>query len=95
MPPGQRPIWVRRTSFVDVGSSFSGLVWKNRNPVIQGETKEDTVAKKNESDQALTPQELEEQNGEELPDREVMSLINPGVDGTPTVGFEPLPPEVD
>jgi hypothetical protein len=95
LPPGQRPICVRRSSFVNVGFSFSGLVWKNRNPVIQGETKEDTVAKKNESDQALTPQELEEQNGEELPDREVMSLVNPGVDGTPTVGFEPLPPEVD
>jgi hypothetical protein len=89
-----KAICVRRTSFVNVGFSFSSLVWKSRNAVIQGETKEDAVAKNNE-EQALTPQELEEQNGEELPDREVMSLINPGVDGTPTVGFEPLPPEVD
>jgi hypothetical protein len=63
--------------------------------VIQRETKEDTVAKKND-EQALTPEELEEQNGEELPDREVMSLINPGVDGIATTApFEPLPPEVD
>jgi hypothetical protein len=53
------------------------------------------VTEKNEEQQGLTPEELEQQNGEKLPDREVMSLINPGIDGTPTVGFEPLPPEVD
>jgi hypothetical protein len=51
------------------------------------------MAEKNE-EQGLTPEELEEQNGEQLPDREVMSLINPGVDGVPTVEFEPLPPDV-
>ena len=42
----------------------------------------------------LSEEELEEQNGEQLPDREVMSLINPGVDGVAsTATFEPLPPE--
>lgn len=40
----------------------------------------------------LTPEELEEQNAEQLPGREVMSLINPGVDGIPS--FDPGPPEV-
>jgi hypothetical protein len=45
---------------------------------------------------SLTKEELEEQNGEELPDREVMSLINPGADGVATTApFEPLPREVD
>jgi hypothetical protein len=53
------------------------------------------VAEKNE-EKGLTPEELEEQNGEQLPDREVMSLINPGIDGiASTAPFEPLPPEVD
>jgi hypothetical protein len=52
------------------------------------------MAKK--EDPELTAEEVEEQNGEELPDREVMSLINPGVDGVATTApFEPLPPEVD
>jgi len=53
------------------------------------------VATQREPDE-LTKEELEEQNGEELPDREVMTVINPGVDGiaSPPV-FEPLPPEVD
>jgi hypothetical protein len=47
-----------------------------------------------EREPELTREELEEQNGEELPDREVMSLINPGADGLATkVPFEPLPPE--
>jgi hypothetical protein len=31
------------------------------------------------SEQELTPEELEEQAGEELPDREAMSLINANV----------------
>ena len=53
------------------------------------------MTEKNEEQQGLTPEELEQQNGEKLPDREVMSLINPGIDCTPTVAFEPLPPEVD
>jgi hypothetical protein len=53
------------------------------------------MAKKQQEEQPLMPEEVEEQNGEELPDREVMSLINPGVDGAPTTAFEPLPPEVD
>jgi len=54
------------------------------------------VGKKKTDEQSLTPEEVEEQNGEELPDREVMSVINPGVDGiVSTAPFEPLPPEVD
>ena len=41
----------------------------------------------------LTKEELDEQNGEALPDREVMKLINPGVDGIVSKApFEPLPP---
>jgi hypothetical protein len=51
--------------------------------------------------QELTPEELEEQNAEHLPDREVMSLINPGVDGIasfdpgpPETSIEPVPPDV-
>ena len=56
--------------------------------------KEAIVAKKKHEEQSLTPEEVEEQNGEELPDREVMSLINPGVDGiASTAPFEPVPPE--
>jgi hypothetical protein len=43
-----------------------------------------------EKEQELTPEELEEQNAEELPDREVMSVINPGIDGIPAI--EPGPP---
>jgi hypothetical protein len=52
--------------------------------------------KKKQHEEELTPEELEEQNGEQLPDREVMSLINPGADGVAsTAPFEPLPPETD
>jgi hypothetical protein len=62
---------------------------------LKANEREDTVTEKNE-EQGLTPEELEEQNGEKLPDREVMSLINPGVDGiASTAPFEPVPPEVD
>jgi hypothetical protein len=51
------------------------------------------VAKKHDQDE-LTKEELEEQNGEELPDREVMSVINPGADGVATTApFEPMPLE--
>jgi hypothetical protein len=35
--------------------------------------------------------ELEEQNGEQLPDREVMSVISPGADGIATIA--PVEPE--
>jgi hypothetical protein len=50
------------------------------------------VAKKKHETEELTKEELEEQNGEQLPDREVMSVINPGVDGiASTAPFEPLP----
>ena len=42
----------------------------------------------------LTPEELEEQNGEPLPDREAMSLITPpgGADGIATIAPEPKLP---
>ena len=33
----------------------------------------------------LSEEELEEQDGEPLPDREAMSLINPNVDGIATI----------
>jgi hypothetical protein len=50
------------------------------------------VAQKQQNEEALTPEELEEQNGETLPDREVMSLINPGADGVvSTAPLEPVP----
>jgi hypothetical protein len=44
------------------------------------------MGKKDKNDE-LTPEELEEQDGEELPDREVMSLITPptGADGIATI----------
>ena len=54
------------------------------------------MTKKKDEKQELTPEELEEQNGEQLPDREVMSLINPGVDGiASTAPFEPAPLDGD
>jgi hypothetical protein len=54
------------------------------------------MAKKTNEEQPLTPEELEAQNGEALPDREAMSLINPGIDGIgSTAPFEPLPSEAD
>jgi hypothetical protein len=40
-------------------------------------------------DEGLEPEELEEQEGELLPDREAMSILNHPV-GPPTI--EPLPP---
>jgi hypothetical protein len=40
-------------------------------------------------EQELTPDEVEEQDAEQLPDREVMSVINPGVDGVPIIAPEP------
>ena len=45
----------------------------------------------------LTEEELERQRAEQLPDREVMSTIQPHPP-LPTVepgGFDPVPPEVD
>jgi hypothetical protein len=42
-------------------------------------------------DRELTEDELEEQNAEQLPDREVMSIINPGADGIATIA--PIEPE--
>ena len=51
------------------------------------------MAEKEHQHEELTQEELEKENGEELPDREVMSLINPGADGiASTAPFEPLPP---
>ena len=55
-----------------------------------GKRREDTVAKEKDKQQELTPEELDEQHAEELPEREVMSLINPGVDGVAsTAPIEP------
>jgi hypothetical protein len=51
------------------------------------------VAKEHDHEHELTPEELEEQNGEELPDREAMSIINPGVDGISTIA--PIEPTVE
>jgi hypothetical protein len=39
----------------------------------------------------LTDDELDEQNAEQLPDREVMSVISPGADGIATIA--PVEPE--
>lgn len=35
------------------------------------------MTRKREKEAELTPEELEEQDGEELPDREAMSIIDP------------------
>jgi hypothetical protein len=51
--------------------------------------KGDVVTEK--EDRELTEDELDEQNAEELPDREVMTVINPGVDGIATIA--PVEPE--
>jgi hypothetical protein len=50
--------------------------------------------KKKRRDEELTPEELEEQNGEPLPDREAMSVIAPpaGADGIATIGPDPPAP---
>jgi hypothetical protein len=68
-------------------------VCQTRGPVKekrrQAAERRDTVAEKDERE--LTEDELEEQNAEELPDREVMSVINPGADGIATIA--PVEPE--
>jgi hypothetical protein len=40
-------------------------------------------------DEELTPEELDEQDGEDLPDREAMSLIGDPVGGSDTLPVEP------
>jgi hypothetical protein len=49
-----------------------------------------------EKERELTPEEIEEQNGERLPDREAMSLITPpgGADGIATIAPDEPPAEV-
>jgi hypothetical protein len=47
------------------------------------------MAEKEQQEQELTPEEVEEQQAEQLPDREVLSVINPGVDGVPIIAPEP------
>jgi len=51
------------------------------------------MGEKKKNEQELTEDELEEQNGEELPDREVMSLITPptGADGIATIAPDEPP----
>ena len=53
---------------------------------------EDPMTEK-KKDEELTPEELEEQNGEQLPDREAMSLISPptGADGIATIAPDEPP----
>jgi hypothetical protein len=48
---------------------------------------------KKKHEEELAPEELEEQNGEKLPDREVMSLITPpaGADGIATIAPDEPP----
>ena len=46
----------------------------------------------------LTEDEVKAQDGEPLPDREAMMLVNPGIHPPPLpaasdVGFDPVPPE--
>jgi hypothetical protein len=47
---------------------------------------------KQQHEDQLSEEELKEQNGEPLPDREVMSTINPGVDGIGSFQVDPVPP---
>jgi hypothetical protein len=61
----------------------------------EGRREEPVAEKKQQQPEELTPEELEKQNGEELPDREAMSLINPGVDGIATIAPEPVPPAIE
>jgi hypothetical protein len=58
------------------------------------ERREVVMAEKEERE--LTPEEIEEQNGERLPDREAMSLITPpgGADGIATIAPDEPPAEV-
>jgi hypothetical protein len=56
---------------------------------IANAREEATVPEKEDTE--LTEDELDEQNAEELPDREVMSVINPGADGIATIA--PVEPE--
>jgi hypothetical protein len=45
-----------------------------------------------EQQEELTPDELEEQNGEPLPDREAMSMIDFSPGAPPLDPIEPVPP---
>ena len=59
-----------------------------------GKGKKPGMEGKKKHEEELTPDELEEQNGEELPDREVMSLITPppaGADGIATIAPDEPP----
>jgi hypothetical protein len=57
----------------------------------RGEARRERRNVAEKDDRELTEDELEEQNGEQLPDREVMSIINPGADGIATIA--PVEPE--
>jgi hypothetical protein len=43
----------------------------------------------------LTAEELDDQDATALPDREVMSTLNPPIDPIGKIGIGPLPPEVE
>ena len=45
------------------------------------------MAEKPRTEEALSEEELEAQEAEELPDRETMMVLDPG----PEVGFSPIP----
>jgi hypothetical protein len=56
--------------------------------------KGETVAEREKKEEELTPEELEEQDGEPLPDREAMSVVTPpGADGI--AGIVPNEPWVE
>ena len=50
------------------------------------------MTEKQQNEDQLSEEELKEQNGETLPDREVMSTINPGADGIGSFQLDPVPP---
>jgi len=55
-----------------------------------GHRRVEEVENLDEEREELSEEELEDVDAEELPDREVMSTINPGVDGV--VSIAPVPP---
>jgi hypothetical protein len=57
--------------------------------MVRGKAKNGRLTDKKRPDEELTPKELEEQNGEGLPEREVMSVMKPGIDGIAVAPIEP------
>jgi outer membrane lipopolysaccharide assembly protein LptE/RlpB len=91
--PSYREISTRITNFrvsrrIPSVCQARGAVKEKRSHATE---RRDTVAEKDERE--LTDDELQEQNAEQLPDREAMSLITPpiGADGIATIA--PAEPE--